>query len=100
MGLHEDAVDLLEAGFALAVADGFEQGADAEVADASQKPFGGADDEGERVVGEGVVRKPAAVELVEDEGADVVGCERVNRASPYFLWKLSFALLMGDGRSR
>jgi len=75
VGLHEDAVYLLEADFALAVADGFEQGADAEVADASEEAFGGADDERERVVGEGVVGQSAAVELVEDEGADVVGCE-------------------------
>ncbi len=47
MGLHEDAVDLIESNFSLMVADGLEQGADAEVADAAQEAFGGACDEGE-----------------------------------------------------
>ena len=72
VGLHEDAVDLVEASFALAIPDGFKQGADAQVACAAQVPFGGADDECECVVGEGAVSEAAAVELVEDEGLCVV----------------------------
>ena len=40
MRLHEDAVDLVKADFAFAVADGFEQGSDAQVAYAAKDAFG------------------------------------------------------------
>ena len=75
VGLHEDAVDLFEADFAFAVADGFQKRTDAEVAYAAQNAFGGAYDERERVVGKDGVRQSAGIELVEDERLDVVGCE-------------------------
>ena len=76
MRLHEDTVDLIEADFALSLADGFEQGSDAEVAYAAQDAFGRAYGECEGVIGKGAVGQPAPVELVEDEGFDVVGRER------------------------
>jgi hypothetical protein len=58
MGLEQDAVDLLQVNCFGAVADGLEQGADAE------DSFAGADDERERVVRE----------LVEDEAGEGVRC--------------------------
>jgi hypothetical protein len=75
VGLHEDAVNLVKADLSVTVPDGFEQGPDAEVAYAAQDAFGGAYDQCERVVGEGAVRKPAPVELLENEDFDIIGCE-------------------------
>ena len=67
VGLHEDAVDLFQIDDAFLVADGFEQGAQAEVLGAAQESFAGADDEGQGVVGEGVVAEAGAIELVEED---------------------------------
>ena len=75
MRLQEDAVDLIEADDLFAVSDGFEQGGEAEVADAPQNPFGGADDEGDGVFAEGVVTEADEVELGIEEGLQVVGIE-------------------------
>jgi hypothetical protein len=71
--LDEDAVDLLQVGGAALVADGFEQGAEAEVFGAAQEALAGAHDQGEGAGREGVVAQAAAVELVEDEGFDGAG---------------------------
>ena len=73
MGLEEDAVDLGEVDGLDAIADGFEERAEAEVSDASEDAFGGACDEGEGVVGEDGVGESGAIELGADEGEDVVG---------------------------
>lgn len=73
--LHEDAVDLFQIDDAFLVADGFEQGTQAEVLGATQEPFTGADDEGQGVVGEGVVAETGAIELVEEELLDVFGTQ-------------------------
>ena len=75
MGLEEDAVDLGEVDGLDAIADGFEERAEAEVSDASEDAFGGACDEGEGVVGEDGVGESGAIELGTDEGEDVVGGE-------------------------
>ena len=75
MGLEEDAIDLLEVDGATAVADGLDQGAEAEVAGTAEVSLGGAHDEGERVRGEGRVRHCDGVELGADEVGHVVGCE-------------------------
>jgi hypothetical protein len=69
VGLEEDGVDLFEIDGLGAVADGFDEGADAEVFDGSEGAFGGADDEVQRRLGEGVVGKADVVELA----VDVVG---------------------------
>lgn len=70
MGLHEDGVDLLAAdGFGL-VADGFNEGSDAEVADGSKDAFRDADDQGDGFVAEGAVGEAGFVELVVEVGFD------------------------------
>ena len=46
MTLEQDAVDLFEVDEPGAVADGFEQGGDAEIASATQQALAGADDQG------------------------------------------------------
>ncbi len=55
VGLDEDGVDLLQVDAFGLVADGLQEGTEAEVADAAQEAFSGADDEGEGFLGEGVV---------------------------------------------
>jgi len=57
------------------VADGLDEGSDAEVSGSAEEAFCGADDEGEGVFGEGVVSESGAVELVEDEFFDGFGRE-------------------------
>ncbi len=56
VGLEEHCIDLLEVDGLGAVADGFDEGADAKVFDGSERAFGGTDDEVEGRLGEGVVR--------------------------------------------
>ena len=63
--MQEDAVDLLQVDDFGAVADGLEQSAEAEILGAAQAAFGGAYDEGERVVGESAVREGDFVELTK-----------------------------------
>jgi hypothetical protein len=75
MGLEEDAVDLLEVNGAGLIPDRFDEGADAQIPGAAQEALGGTDDEGERVLGEGVVPQSGPVELVEEEALDGLGSE-------------------------
>ena len=70
VGLKEDAVDVLEVHDAGLVADGFDEGAEAEVAGAAKDPFARADDQRQGFGGEGVVAKAGAVELIQDEQFD------------------------------
>lgn len=75
VGLHEDGVDLGKVdGFGL-VADGFYEGADAEVFDGAEDAFGGTHNEVEGRFGEGVVRQADAVELGEDVVLELVVVE-------------------------
>ena len=67
MRLQKHAVDLLEVDGSCVVARGLGQGAEAEIARFAQTAFGRADDEAERVVGEGVVRERHLVELSANE---------------------------------
>lgn len=77
VGLHEDGVDLAEAdGFDL-VANGFDEGSEAEVFDGSQGAFGAASNEVESFFGEGGVWESDAVELGEDEAFELVVVEGV-----------------------
>ena len=77
VGLHEDGVDLGEIdGFGLG-ADGFDEGAEAEVFDGTQGAFGAANDEVESFFGEGGMRKADTVELSEDEALELVVVEGV-----------------------
>src|SRR6266851_5757345 len=55
MRLNQDVIDLLEINDAGLVAHRFNEAAQAQVAGAAQKPFAGADDQGQRVRDEGVV---------------------------------------------
>ena len=55
MRLDQHAVDLFEVDFLGVVADGFEQGAEAEVAGAANDPLAGADDQVQRFLAESVV---------------------------------------------
>ncbi|MEI6604774.1 MAG: hypothetical protein WCP35_05655 [Verrucomicrobiota bacterium] len=71
--LHEHGVDLLEIDGLGLVADGFDKSTGAEVPDGAQDAFGEAQDEVERVVGEGVVRQAGEVELCVDVGLEGVG---------------------------
>ena len=66
--LHQHAVDLLEVDGLGAVADGLEHGAEAQVARAAQDALGGAHDQVQGLLAEGVVPELDAVELGEDEG--------------------------------
>ncbi len=52
VGLEEDAVDLLEIDGLDAIADGLDESAEAEVADATEDALGGTDDKGEGFGGE------------------------------------------------
>jgi hypothetical protein len=70
MRLEEDAVDLLEIHHASLIPDGFEQGAQAEVASATQEAFAGANDQRQGLGGESVVTQAGAVELGQKEGFD------------------------------
>ena len=70
MGLHEDAVDLLQIDDAGLIADGLDERAKAEIFGATQQALARTHDEGERVLGEGVVPKARAVELGEDKRRD------------------------------
>ena len=73
MGLDEDAVDLFEVHDAGLVADGFDERTQAQVAGAAQESFAGADDQGQRFRGEGVVAQAGAIQLAEDELFDGFG---------------------------
>ena len=75
--LHQHLVDLFEPDDLFAVTDGLQQGRDAEIAHLAQNTFGGPYDQIECVVAEGVVPEPDAIELLENEGFDVVGIETV-----------------------
>ena len=63
MRLQQHAVDLLQVDDFGAVADSLQQRAKAQVLEAPEHAFGRADDERERVVGEGAVRERDLVEL-------------------------------------
>lgn len=67
MGLDEYAVDLGEADGAGLCPHGLDERAEAEVARPAQEPLGGAHDERQRVLREGVVSEAGLVELVEQE---------------------------------
>lgn len=73
MRLEQDTVDLLQINDLGAVADGLEQGAEAQIFDPSEYSFGRADDERERVVGEGGVREGDPVELTADKVGEASG---------------------------
>src|ERR1700735_4559486 len=69
MGLHEDAVDVVDVDGFVGRANGLDHAADAEVAGLAQDAVGGADDEVDGRSGEGVVAKSGAVEFTADEVA-------------------------------
>ena len=75
MGLQEDAVDDVDVDGFVGGADGFDHAADAEVAGLAQDAVGGADDEIDSGLGEGVVAKADAVEFTQDEVAHGVGAQ-------------------------
>jgi len=75
VGLKKDAVDLGQVDVSHAVAHGLEESGEADVAGRAEDALGGADDQGERVLGEGTVSEGDAVELREDEARDVFGRE-------------------------
>ena len=61
---------MLEVDGAGLVADGLDEGGQAEVAGPAQEAFGGPYDKGKRVEGEDVVGQSGGIELVEDEAFD------------------------------
>ena len=67
MGLDEDAVHLLEIDGADLIADGFDEGGQAEVAGAAQEPFAGAHEQCQGFGGEDVVAEACVIELTEDK---------------------------------
>jgi len=78
VGLKEDAVDLFEADDVFAVADGFEYGGEAEVAQTAQDALGGTNHEGDGILVEDVVAEPDEVELGVKEGAHIFGVKAGN----------------------
>ena len=77
VGLHEDAVDVVDVDGLVGGADGLDQAADAEVAGLAQDAVGGADDQVDGGLREGVVAEADAVEFAQDEVAHVVGVRAV-----------------------
>lgn len=75
VGLQEDAVDVVDVDGFVGGADGFDHAADAEVAGLSQDAVGGADDEIDGGLREGVVAEADAVEFAKDEVAHGVGVQ-------------------------
>lgn len=73
MGLHKDVVNLVETDDLFAVSDCLEHGGDTEVACSAQDAFGGADDEVNGIVAEGVMSQLDDIELSIDEVFHVVG---------------------------
>ena len=70
VGLHQDAVDVVDVYGLFGGADGLDQAADAEVAGLPQHPVGGANDEVDGGWREGVVAESDADEFAEDESCD------------------------------
>ena len=75
VGLQEDAVDDVDVDGFVGGADGLDHAADAEVAGLAQDAVGGADDEINGGLREGVVAKSDAIEFAQDEVAQGVGVE-------------------------
>ena len=75
MRLHQDAVDVVDVDGFVGAADGFDQAADAEVAGLAQHAVGGADDQVDGGLSEGVVPESGAVELAQEEVAHGVGTQ-------------------------
>ena len=75
MRLQEDAVDVVDVDGFVGTADRFDQAADAEVFGSAQHAVGGANDQVDRGLGEGVVSQSDAVEFAEDEFAQGVGVQ-------------------------
>ena len=67
VGLHQDAVDVVDVDGLVGAADGLDQTTDTEVAGLAQDAVGGADDEVNGRSGEGVVAKSGAIEFTPDE---------------------------------
>lgn len=72
MRLEQDAIDLLEVDCFGAVADGLQQGAETQVLGAAEHAFGRADDETERIVGEGGVSEGDLIEFAADEVREAI----------------------------
>ena len=75
VGLHEDAIDVLECDGPALLADGLDEGAEAEVASASDEAIARSDDECQGLIGEGVVCQSNAIELIKDEDLNDLGRE-------------------------
>ena len=75
MGLHQDAVDVVDVDGFVGGADGLDQAADAEVANLAQDAVGRASNQVKSSLGEGVVSKPDTVEFAQDEVAQGVGAQ-------------------------
>ena len=69
--LQQDAIDLIEVDGLGAISDSLDEGAEAEVAYASQQALRRADDQRERLEREGRVRESGAVELGMNEAGEV-----------------------------
>ena len=63
MGLHEDAVDLLQIDGARLIAHGLDQSSQTQIFRPAQEALAGAHDQGERVLGEGIVAEAGVIEL-------------------------------------
>ena len=75
VGLHQDAVDVVDVDGFVGAPDGLDHTADAEVAGLAQDAVGGAHDQIDRRLSEGVVAKADAVEFAQDEVAHEVGAK-------------------------
>ena len=75
VGLHEDAIDVVDVDGFVGAADGFDQATDAEVAGLAQDAVGASDDEIDGGLGEGIVPESDAIEFAEEEVAHGVGAE-------------------------
>jgi hypothetical protein len=65
--LNKHTIDLFKIDHAGLIADGLNEGADAQVAGAVQQAFSGANDQSQRFLGEGVVTQTGTIQLAQNE---------------------------------
>ena len=73
--LHQDAVDVVDVNGFVGRANGLDQAADAEIAGLAQDAVGGADDQVDGGLREGVVSQADAVQFTQEEVTHAVGTQ-------------------------
>ena len=76
MRLHQNAVDVVDVDGFIRTADGLDHAAHTEIAGLAQDAVGGADDQLDGGLREGVVPQPDAVELAQDRKSRIASGPR------------------------